>query len=124
MGHLPTAIASKGLKIKPWLILVAGLRLDYRTAFLTTLGQSDAVAVAGLLLSAGASIDACDRKGRTSLHLAVNANSGNVNTSTEMEQFLLDKGANQFARDWLQRLPLHYVFVKIGKYVAYATVVL
>lgn len=80
--------------------------------------------MAGLLLSAGASIDACDRKGRTPLHLAVNANSGDVNTSTEMEQFLLDKGANQFARDWLQRLPLHYVFVKIGKCVTSAVVVL
>lgn len=77
--------------------------------------MTDAVNVAGLLLKAGAAIDACDRKGRTPLHLAVNFNSGDANCSVEMEQYLLDRGANQFARDWLQRLPLHYVFVKIGR---------
>lgn len=79
--------------------------------------RRDAVVVAGLLLKAGAAINVCDHKGRSPLHLAVNFNPGDANCSVQMEQFLMDRGADPLARDWLQRLPLHYVFVKIGKLV-------
>ena len=69
------------------------------------------------LITAGAKLDACDKRKRTPLHIAVNANTGGSDVSSEVEAFLIDKGANLFAKDARKRLPLHYVFVKIGKYV-------
>ena len=79
----------------------------------------DAMPVLDILLQAGAAINAADHKGRTPLHLSVIHNSGGANSSTEMEQFLLEKGANVFSRDKFQRLPLHYVFIKGNKWVRY-----
>ena len=76
---------------------------------------SESLNVARSLLKAGAPVNAPNSKKRTPLHLAVNANTGVANSSTEMEQILLMNGANVLAADSLGRLPLHYVFIKIGK---------
>lgn len=56
-----------------------------------------------------------NQDGRTPLHLAVNANSGSTDDMIEIEDLLIEKGADQLARDSLGRLPLHYAFVKIGR---------
>jgi len=72
------------------------------------------LAVAGILLSGGANVNACDDHQRTPLHWAVNVNTGGANSSTAMEQLLLDHGANPLAVDCRQRLPIHYIFVKVG----------
>ena len=68
-----------------------------------------------LLLSHGGAINAVNNKQRTPLHFAVNANSGHSDSSTEVEAYLLEQGADVFARDCRDRLALHYVFVKIGQ---------
>ena len=62
----------------------------------------------------GADVNAVNSKQRTSLHMAVNANSGASNSSTDLEELLLDNGANVLAKDVRGRLPLHYAFVKMG----------
>ena len=81
-------------------------------------GSSAALAVAGTLLREGASVDACDDHRRSPLHWAVSVNTGRANSSTTMEQLLLDHRADPFAVDCRRRLPIHYVFTKIGRYTA------
>jgi len=79
------------------------------------LDSSEALAVAGILLSGGANVNACDDHQRTPLHWAVSVNTGGANSSTAVEQLLLDRSTNPVAADCRQRLPIHYVFVKIGR---------
>ncbi|XP_052767208.1 poly [ADP-ribose] polymerase tankyrase-like isoform X2 [Mya arenaria] len=70
--------------------------------------DSFVIEIAQLLLEAGADIN----MGKfTALHAAVLANTGKANASTELEEFLLARGANVLARDEKNRLPLHYAFI-------------
>ena len=71
-----------------------------------------------LLLDHGADPNWGDKMNRTSLHIAANANSGSADASAEVESFLIDNGADVYALDSRKRLPLHYVFVKIGRCVS------
>ena len=68
-----------------------------------------------MVLDAGANVNMTNGKKRTPLHLAVNANHGGADASSELPEFLIEKGADVFALDIRGRLPLHYVFVKIGR---------
>ncbi|XP_052272329.1 poly [ADP-ribose] polymerase tankyrase-like isoform X2 [Dreissena polymorpha] len=66
------------------------------------------IEVVRLLIDAGADVNA----GKFSaLHSAVLANLGTTNASTELEEYLISRGANVFAKDEKQRLPLHYAFI-------------
>ena len=69
-----------------------------------------------LLLDRGADPNWGDKLNRTSLHVAVNANSGSSDASAEVEAFLIENGADVYMPDDRKRLPLHYVFVKMGRY--------
>ena len=66
------------------------------------------------LIKAKSSLSWKDNRGRTPLHLTVNANSGSADTSSEIEELLIELGADLYAMDVRGRVPLHYVFVKIG----------
>lgn len=75
-----------------------------------------------LLMKYGADPNWRDKMERTSLHIAVNANNGSSDASAEVEAFLITSGADVYAMDVRKRLPLHYVFVKIGRCVFRAAV--
>jgi ankyrin repeat protein len=51
---------------------------------------------------------------RTPLHYAVNQSTNSTDSSFELEEYLLSKGAKVNALDFRGRTPLHYAFVKIG----------
>jgi len=68
-----------------------------------------------LLLGYGAELDPADHRQRTPLHLVANKSTASEDESKELEQFLIRKGANLFLTDVRGRLPLHYLFVKIGR---------
>jgi len=55
-----------------------------------------------------------DKKGRTCLHLAINNSCPTIDSTSELENLLLDYGADVNAIDNRGRCPLHYAFVKIG----------
>ncbi|KAJ6648044.1 Poly [ADP-ribose] polymerase tankyrase [Pseudolycoriella hygida] len=61
-------------------------------------------------------IDAVNKEGRTALHLAVNHRSGETDASYDIEDLLIEKKAKLNVRDHRGRIPLHMVFVKIGKH--------
>jgi receptor-interacting serine/threonine-protein kinase 4 len=83
--------------------------------FMCSTDKVEALSVARCLIKAGAKVNACDKKQRTPLHLAVNGNAGGSDSSTAMELLLLEHGANPMAADCRNRIPLHYVFTKIGQ---------
>jgi ankyrin repeat protein len=64
----------------------------------------------------GANINQIDGKGRNLLHHAVNLSSATADASFEIERLLLALGIEINAKDHHQRTPLHYAFVKIGKW--------
>ncbi|CAD5123349.1 DgyrCDS11707 [Dimorphilus gyrociliatus] len=66
------------------------------------------------LLNFGASVAKPNKLGQTPLHIACLANSGLVDISTEIEEILIDSGADIFAKDSKDRLPLHYAFININ----------
>ena len=70
--------------------------------------ESVVIEIAQLLLDAGAEVNAGKQP---ALHTAVLANLGSSNASTELEEFLISRGANVFAKDDKNRLPLHYAFI-------------
>jgi ankyrin repeat protein len=70
------------------------------------------IEIAKLLLNAGAEVNAGKQP---ALHTAVLANLGTSNASTELEEFLISRGANVFAKDEENRLPLHYAFISKNK---------
>jgi len=76
--------------------------------------DSTVIDIARLLLDAGADVNAGTF---TPLHAAVLANVGNVNASTEVEEFLLSRGAKVFVQDEMKRLPLHYTFISQAEWV-------
>ncbi|XP_067682285.1 poly [ADP-ribose] polymerase tankyrase-like [Haliotis asinina] len=78
--------------------------------------EAGMLSMAQTLVSAGASVAAVDDHKRTVFHLAINSNNGASDTSTDLEEYLLEKGADVFAKDIRERLPLHYAFVKIGRH--------
>lgn len=67
-------------------------------------------------LGKGVDINAQDQSLHTSLHLAANNSTDSADESKELEHFLLKSGADPFIKDSEQRLPLHYLFVKFGRY--------
>ena len=67
---------------------------------------------------AGAEVNAVDEDRCSPLHLAVDANEGCSNASTDLEEFLIEKGADVFGQDGRKRFPLHYAFIKISRWVA------
>ena len=69
-----------------------------------------------LVKAYGADVNLIDNKGRNLLHHAVNLSSATADASFETEQLLLDLGVSINHRDHHQRTPLHYAFVKIGKW--------
>ncbi|KAL4238217.1 hypothetical protein ACF0H5_002929 [Mactra antiquata] len=70
--------------------------------------ESDVIEIARMLLDAGAQ----QNEGKhTVLHTAVLSNLGTSNASTELEEFLISRGADVFSKDDKQRLPLHYAFI-------------
>ena len=75
----------------------------------------DPQAIMGALLQAGCQLTWKDHQGRTALHLAVNASVGDADASSDMEEWLIEQGADVLAKDARGRLPLHYVFVKIQR---------
>ncbi|XP_071081128.1 poly [ADP-ribose] polymerase tankyrase-like [Haliotis cracherodii] len=78
--------------------------------------EAGMMSMAQALVSAGANVNAVDNHKRTVFHLAINSNNGSSDTSTDLEEYLLEKGADVFAKDIRERLPLHYAFVKIGRH--------
>lgn len=66
-----------------------------------------------LLINYGADLNDKNKIGKTSLHLAVQA--VGKDQSSEVVQFLIEKGADVHAHDSADRLPLHYVFFAIDK---------
>ena len=70
--------------------------------------EPNVVNIVRMLLEAGAEVN---QGTTTPLHTAVLANLGDSNASTDLEEFLISKGANVFARDEKGRLPLHYAFI-------------
>lgn len=68
------------------------------------------------LLDAGLDPNGANAKGRTPLHLAANANTGAVDSSTALEELLLQRAARADVRDVRGRVPLHYAFVKIRRH--------
>ncbi|XP_045173685.2 poly [ADP-ribose] polymerase tankyrase-like [Mercenaria mercenaria] len=70
------------------------------------------IEIAKVLLDAGAEVNAGKQ---TALHTAVLANLGTSNASTELEEFLISRGANVFAKDEKNRIPLHYAFISKNK---------
>jgi len=54
--------------------------------------------------------------GRTPLHIAVYHNTGTIDSTTDVEQTLIDNGSDLFLKDQLGNIPLHNVFLnkKIG----------
>jgi len=57
-----------------------------------------------------------DKKLRTCLHITINNSSPAIDSTSVMENLLLDSGADVNALDKRGRTPLHYAFVKIGNY--------
>ncbi len=57
-----------------------------------------------------------DKKLRSCLHIAINNSSPAIDSTAEMENLLLDLGADVNALDLRGRCPLHYAFVKIGRW--------
>jgi ankyrin repeat protein len=53
---------------------------------------------------------------RTPLHVAVYHNPGNIDSTTDVEQILIDNGSDLLMKDKLGNIPLHNVFVnkKVG----------
>ena len=89
---------------------------DSDTYHITIVDKYELVQTIGKLIKVGkADVNARNGSKRTPLHLAVNANSGSANASAEVEEFLIDNGADVFAKDKRGRIPLHYAFVKIGR---------
>ena len=81
------------------------------------LSNLQAMELAKYFLNAGATIDARNKEQHTPLHLAVNAHTGAADSSVEMVIFLLDKGADPYAKSVRNRMPIHLAFKKIHKYV-------
>ena len=48
---------------------------------------------------------------RTPLHIAVYHNSGTIDSTTDVEQILIDNGSDLFSKDQLGNIPLHNVFI-------------
>lgn len=74
------------------------------------------MAILKCLLQAGGNVNAKNNEDRTALHYAVNATTGDYETLTEVENFLVDSGARRDLVDRFGRLPLHYAFTKMGRY--------
>ena len=74
------------------------------------------IGLVSLLLDHGSNIDESDSKGRTGLHLAVNASRGDSDCGQDLEALLLRRKAALAALDCRGRTALHYAFVKIGKH--------
>jgi ankyrin repeat protein len=53
---------------------------------------------------------------RTPLHIAIYHNSGAIDSTTDVEQTLIDNGSDLFSKDKLGNIPLHNVFInrKVG----------
>lgn len=69
------------------------------------------IEIVKVLLNFGALVAKPNKKGQTALHLACYTNRGTANCSTEVEELLLDNGADVFNKDYMDRLPLHYSFM-------------
>lgn len=72
--------------------------------------DSDALKRVQILTEAGANVNALDSKGLTPLHCAVKHNTGELDSSTDMEELLIRIGADVFLKDKRKCLPLHYAF--------------
>ena len=72
--------------------------------------DADALKRVQILTEAGAKVNVMDNKGMTPLHFAIKNNTGELDSSTEMEELLIKIGADVFAKDKRNRLPLHYAF--------------
>ena len=70
-----------------------------------------------LLLSRGAMLDPIDTELRTPLHLVANMSTDSTEECKDVERFFIRKGANLFALDIQNRLPIHYLFMDVKKYV-------
>ncbi|XP_057309492.1 poly [ADP-ribose] polymerase tankyrase-like isoform X2 [Hydractinia symbiolongicarpus] len=77
--------------------------------------EETTLAILKCLLQAGGNVHGRDNEGRTALHYAVNATTGDYETLTEVENFLVDSGARRDLVDKFGRLPLHYAFTKMGR---------
>ncbi|XP_033735456.1 poly [ADP-ribose] polymerase tankyrase-like [Pecten maximus] len=77
--------------------------------------ETNTVDIAKVLLEGGAEVNSVDVNKCTPLHLAVSCNCGTSNASTDLEELLISRGANLFAKDIENRLPIHYTFVQQGR---------
>lgn len=66
------------------------------------------------LCDVGADINTIDKQGRNLLHEAINMSSAGSDATFETEQLLIDLGVDINKKDNLNRVPLHYAFVKIA----------
>ena len=69
-----------------------------------------------------ADINKKDKLSRTVLHYAINNSSPRIDSTSEMENLLLDYGADVNACDIRGRTPLHYSFVKINNWQDYSVI--
>lgn len=74
--------------------------------------EANIIEVARLLLDAGANPNGGKQP---ALHTAVLANMGTANASTDLEEFLISRGADVFAKDEKNMIPLHYAFITKNK---------
>ncbi|XP_013787560.2 serine/threonine-protein phosphatase 6 regulatory ankyrin repeat subunit B-like, partial [Limulus polyphemus] len=67
------------------------------------------------VIEAGANINAPNTFLRTPLHLSVNSHTGGTDVALDIQDYLLQRGAQTYIPDILGRIPLHYAFVKISR---------
>ena len=73
-----------------------------------------ALSVLKALLDANADLNLVDTDGRSALHYAINFTTGGYEALTDIEDYLIERGARPDIVDNDGRLPLHYAFYKIN----------
>ena len=86
---------------------------DNNFALKYTVKANDVINTKTLIEKYKADVNKKDKMQRTVLHYAINNSSPKIDSTSEMENLLLDFGADLNACDIRGRTPLHYAFVKM-----------